>query len=70
MAKKIVLNVKINAKLKKFLSETCRKNEICLSGFVEDALIDKLEELEDLEDLPKLRKERCRPLSDVLKEMR
>ena len=69
MAQAIALGVRIDPKLKKILDKDCQTRGLIMSRIVEDALIDKLEELEDLEDLPKLRKERSRPLSEVLKEL-
>jgi hypothetical protein len=37
--------------------------------FVQDALLDKLEELADREDLPKLRREPTRPLRDLIRDL-
>jgi hypothetical protein len=41
-----------------------------MNRFIEDALIDKLEELEDLEDLTRIRFEPTRPLEDVIKDLK
>ena len=40
-----------------------------MNRFIEDALIDKLEELEDIEDLKKIRCEPARPLEEVLRDL-
>ena len=41
-----------------------------MNQFIENAIVDKLEELEDIEDLKHLRKESFRSLSDVLSELK
>ena len=41
-----------------------------MNHFIQEALLDRLEELEDSEDLKKIRHEPTRPLSDVLKELK
>jgi hypothetical protein len=40
-----------------------------IGRFVENALIDKLEELADLEDIKKLRREPTRPLGDAIRDL-
>ena len=40
-----------------------------MTRFVQDALLDKLEELADVEDLPKLRRESTRPLRDLIRDL-
>lgn len=40
-----------------------------MNRFIEEALIDKLEELEDIEDLKKIRCEATRPLGEILKDL-
>ena len=41
-----------------------------MAKFIEDAILDKLEENLDLQELDKLRREPTRPFSDVLKELK
>jgi hypothetical protein len=41
-----------------------------MNRFIEDALIDKLEELEDIEDLKKIRCEPTRPFAEILRELK
>ena len=41
-----------------------------MNRFIENAIIDKLEEMEDLEDLDALRKEPRRSLAEVLKSLK
>ena len=66
----VQLATKIDERVKKALEEVCEIRGLKMNRFIEDAIIDKLEELEDLEDLKKLRKEAFRPLSDVLKSLK
>ena len=40
-----------------------------MNRFIEDALLDKLEELEDIDDLKSIRCEPTRPLSKILKDL-
>ncbi len=39
-----------------------------MNHFVQEALLDRLEEIEDVEDVKKIRHEPTRPPADVLKE--
>ena len=55
--------------LKKAIDEYCRSRGIVLNHFVQEALIDRLEELEDIEDLKQIRHEPTRPLAEVLAEL-
>ncbi len=64
------LATKIDTKVKKAVESVCKTRGFKMSRFIEDSLLDKLEELEDLEDLGRLRREPCRPLSDVLKDLK
>jgi hypothetical protein len=40
-----------------------------MNRFIEEALLDKLEELEDIEDLKRIRCEPARPLSEILSDL-
>ena len=66
----VQLATRIDGRLKKALDAACRGRGVTISRFVEEALLDKLEELEDVEDLKKIRHEPTRPLSDVLADLR
>lgn len=65
----VQINVRVDPALKKAVDDYCRSRGLVVSRFVEDALIDRLEELEDIEDLKKIRHEPARPLKDVLAEL-
>lgn len=41
-----------------------------MNHFIQEALLDRLEELEDIEELKQLRHEPTRPLAEVLRELK
>jgi len=65
----VQLNIRIDQALKKAIDDYCRSRGIVMNHFVQEALLDRLEELEDIEDLKKIRHEPTRPLADVLAEL-
>ncbi len=65
----VQLNARIDEVLKRAIEAHCKTNGIVMNHFVQEALIDRLEELEDIEDLRKIRHEPTRPLAEVLEEL-
>ena len=65
----VQINARVDPALKKAIDEYCRSHGLVLNHFVQEALIDRLEELEDIEDLKKIRHEPTRPLKEVLAEL-
>jgi len=65
----VQLNTRIDAAVKKVVEEYCRSHGVLIGHFVQEALIDRLEELEDLEDIQRLRYEPTRPLADLVREL-
>jgi hypothetical protein len=65
----VQINARVDPALKKAIDDYCRSQGIVLNHFVQEALIDRLEELEDIEDLKKIRHEPTRPLAEVLAEL-
>jgi hypothetical protein len=55
--------------LKRAVDEVCRIRGVKLTRFVQDALLDKLEEIADAEDLPRLRREPTRPLRNLIRDL-
>jgi len=55
--------------LKEAIDEACRVRGMKLTRFVQEALLDKLEEIADVEDLPRLRREPTRPLRDLIRDL-
>ena len=66
----VQLATRIDARVKEAVEEVCRSRGLTLTRFIEDALLDKLEELDDIEDLRKIRFEPTRPLSEVLEDLK
>lgn len=64
------LATKIDENVKDALDALCEEKGLKINRFIEDAIIDKLEEYEDISDLRKLRKEVFRPFDQVLKELK
>jgi hypothetical protein len=64
------LATKVDSRVKKVVEEACKAHGWKMNRFIEDALLDKLEELEDINDLAELRRETSRPLSAILKELK
>jgi uncharacterized protein (DUF1778 family) len=61
--------VRVDGRLKRAVDEACRARGMKLTRFVQEALLDKLEEIADLADLPKLRREPTRPLRDLIRDL-
>ena len=66
----VQINARIDAKLKKALDDYCRSRGVVMNHFIQEAILDRLEELEDAEDLKAIRHEPTRPLAEVLKELK
>jgi len=67
---KTQLGVRIDPEIKKAIALICKLRGQKLNRFVEDALLDRLEELEDIEDIRKIHREKTRPFEEVLKELK
>jgi hypothetical protein len=65
----VQINARVDEALKRAVDQYCRSRGIAVNHFVQEALIDRLEELEDVEDLKAIRHEPTRPLSEVLAEL-
>ena len=66
----VQISARVDPALKKAVENYCRSRGIIMNHFIQEALLDRLEELEDSEDLKKIRHEPSRPLSDVLAELK
>ncbi len=65
----VQLGARIDRKIKQAIQSVCNAKGLKLSRFVEDALLDKLEEMVDASEIAKLRREPSRPLSEVLRAL-
>lgn len=63
------LATKLDAAVKDTLDAICNARGIKIGHFVQEAILDKIEELEDTEDLKKLRHEPFISLSELTKEL-
>jgi serine/threonine protein kinase HipA of HipAB toxin-antitoxin module len=66
----VQISARVDHALKNAVENYCRSRGIIMNHFIQEALLDRLEELEDSEDLKKIRHEPSRPLSDVLAELK
>lgn len=66
----VQISARVDEALKKAIEEYCRSRGIIMNHFIQEALLDRLEELEDREDLKKIRHEPTRPLAEVLAELK
>ncbi len=64
------LATKIDERVKDALDSFCEEQGYKINRFVEDAILDKLEEHEDLSDLRKLRGESFRAFADVVEDLK
>jgi len=65
----VQLATRIDSRVKKAIEMTCEERGLKIGRFVENALIDKLEEMADIEDIKRIRREPTRPLSDVIRDL-
>jgi hypothetical protein len=66
----VQISARIDRRLKRVLDEVCRSRGIVMNHFIQEAVLDRLEEFEDVEDLKAIRHEPTRPLADVLAELK
>ena len=64
------LATRIDVAVKRAVEAVCQIKGLKMNRFIEDALIDKLEEIEDIEDLKKIRFEKTHSLAEVLKDLK
>ena len=63
------LATRIDERVQKAIEPVCKARDLKVNRFIEEALVDKLEELEDVEDLTSIRCESTRPLNDLIKDL-
>jgi hypothetical protein len=62
----VQISARIDKRLKQTLDEVCRSRGIVMNHFIQEAILDRLEEFEDIGDLKAIRHEPTRPLAEVL----
>ena len=65
-----ILTARINKKVKALADKHCKSRGLVMARFIEEAILDKLEESVDLKEIAKLRREPTRAFSEVLKELK
>ena len=66
----VQISARIDPALKTAVERYCRSRGIVMNHFIQEALLDRLEELEDIEELKQIRHEPTRPLAEVLEELK
>ncbi len=66
----VQISARVDESLKNAIEEYCRSRGVVMNHFIQEALLDRLEELEDIEDLKGIRHEPARPLAEVLKALK
>ena len=66
---KVQISARVDDALKNAVERYCKSRGIVMNHFIQEALIDRLEELEDVEDLREVRHEPTRPLHEVLADI-
>lgn len=64
------LATKIDSRVKRLLDAICESRGFKMNRFIEDAILEKIEEMEDIADIKKIRKERTIALSQALSELK
>lgn len=64
------LATKIDEDIKNALDDFCEERGLKINRFLEDAILDKIEEYEDISDLRKLKREESRSFDEILKELK
>ena len=62
----VQVSVRIDPAIEDAVDRYCRTHGVARNHFIQEAIIDRLEELEDTEGLRGVRHEPSRPLDDVL----
>ena len=66
----VQLATRVDARVKRAVEVYCETRGLKMNRFIEEALLDKLEELEDVEDLKTLLCEPTRPLPEILTDLK
>lgn len=65
----VQLNARVDEEVKRAIEDYCRPRGIVMNHFIQEALLDRLEELKDVDDLKSLRHEPKRPFAEVVREL-
>ena len=70
MPSQVQIAARIDVRVRKAVSAYCKARGLKMSRFLEDALLDKLEEISDAEEISALRREPSRPFEEFVAELR
>ena len=70
MGESIQIAARIDSKVKEAVEKFCKETGQKMNHFIENALLDRLEELEDIEDVKKLRRQETVPLEDIIASLK
>jgi hypothetical protein len=65
----VQLATRVDRKVKEAVEAYCASQGLKMNRFIQDALLDRLEELQDSEDIKTLRGEPSRPLAELVAEL-
>ncbi len=63
------ITARLEKKVASALKTYCKSKGLVINRFIQESIIEKLQELADIEEIPKLLKEPTRPFSEVLAEL-
>ena len=66
----VQLATRVDKKVKDALEAVCEERGLKVNRFIEDAILDKLEEMADQEDLRKLRRDTFRSMDKVMADLK
>ena len=66
---KVQISAWVDEALMHAVTRHCRSRGIGMDPFIEEALVDRLQEIDDIEDVKRVRHEATRPLAEVLGEL-
>ena len=67
--KDVALTTRVDSRIKAMADKWCKSKGLVMARFIEDAILDKLEEAFDAQEIQHLRRESVRPFDEVLKEL-
>jgi hypothetical protein len=67
---RVQLATRIDQRIKAAVEGYCEARGLKMTRFIEDALLDKLEEIEDLEEIKRLRTEPTRPIEEIVRDLK
>ena len=67
--KEVAITARIDSRVKALADKWCKGQGLIMARFIEEAILEKLEDTHDAIEIGKLRLESTRPFDDVLQEL-